>query len=226
VQAEAAGASLSGRARAAERVAEILRMIANPFEFDLLARKAADFLGVSEELLRKEAQKGRGVNQSNQRTTGAPPTPIRQPFGEGVVPQPEIGMVAIALLHPTLRGKIFESQVFEYFDNLVLSQVLLDVCQSLETIDKLTPLITARLDAEQMDRLVSAIAVFDGRRGGTDPELPKSKIKEFQDFLDKSAGHGGRGADEFFINCERYVTDCIKRLSERKPESRDNVPEY
>ncbi len=44
--------SVDGRARAAGRVAEMLRMVANPFEFDLLARKAAASIGVGEEVLR------------------------------------------------------------------------------------------------------------------------------------------------------------------------------
>ena len=57
-QSVAARESISARARAAERVAEILRMVANPFEFDLLARKAAGMLGVGEELLRNHARRG------------------------------------------------------------------------------------------------------------------------------------------------------------------------
>ncbi|MFZ0660659.1 MAG: DNA primase, partial [Candidatus Binataceae bacterium] len=56
-QAEEAGRSLAARAQAAERVAAVLRMVTNNFEFDMLARKAAPLLGVGEELLRREAHR-------------------------------------------------------------------------------------------------------------------------------------------------------------------------
>ena len=56
-QAAAARGSLEGRARAASAVAEVLKAVSNAFEFDLLARKAADALGVGEEVLRAEARR-------------------------------------------------------------------------------------------------------------------------------------------------------------------------
>ena len=48
-QAREAKGSLAGRARGAEKVADLLKLVANPFEFDLLARKAAELLGVGED---------------------------------------------------------------------------------------------------------------------------------------------------------------------------------
>src|SRR3984957_1064744 len=57
-QAREAKGSLSGRARAAEKVAELLKLVGNPFEFDLLARKAAEMLGVGEDTLRKAVRAG------------------------------------------------------------------------------------------------------------------------------------------------------------------------
>ncbi len=56
-QAAAARGSLEARARAAAAVAEVLKAVHNAFEFDLLARKAADALGVGEEVLRAEARR-------------------------------------------------------------------------------------------------------------------------------------------------------------------------
>jgi hypothetical protein len=107
-QATAAGASLSGRARAAERVAEILRMVANPFEFDLLVRKVADCLGVAEDLLRKEGRKGGVANQSVRRSgdSAAPLQPARTAARGDAVAEAEIGLLAIALNQPdVLRDK-------------------------------------------------------------------------------------------------------------------------
>src|ERR1700691_3740048 len=55
VPAEARG-SIAERARTAQRVAEVLKLVGDPFQFDLLARKAADLLSIGEEVLRKEAR--------------------------------------------------------------------------------------------------------------------------------------------------------------------------
>ncbi len=176
VQAEAAGASLGGRARAAERVAEILRMIANPFEFDLLARKAADFLGVSEGLLRKEAQKGRGVNQST-RSSDAPPVRSARPTTSGdAVAQAEIGLVAIALSYPELREEIAAQMMpasradadaqassaaagiapAEFHDPM-LAAMIEDICLSAEAQASLEVRIMAGLSEDQRERLSALI---------------------------------------------------------------------
>src|SRR3984893_9830859 len=56
-QAALARESLEARARAAAAVAEVLKAVQNAFEFDLLARKAADALGVGEQVLRAEARR-------------------------------------------------------------------------------------------------------------------------------------------------------------------------
>src|SRR5208337_4788500 len=55
-QAGEARGSIAERARAATRVAEMLKLVDDPFQFDLLARKAADLLSIGEEVLRKEAR--------------------------------------------------------------------------------------------------------------------------------------------------------------------------
>src|ERR1700693_2677587 len=55
-QAAEARGSIAERARAAQRVAEMLKLVGDPFQFDLLARKAADLLSIGEEVLRKEAR--------------------------------------------------------------------------------------------------------------------------------------------------------------------------
>src|ERR1700722_6530737 len=166
VQAEAAGASLSGRARAAERVAETLRMIANPFEFDLLARKAADFLGVSEELLRKEAQKARGASQAPRHTVASPAVRVARPTSSGdAVAQAEIGLVAIALNYPDLRAEIAAQLMREErgdaadglapaeFHDPMLAAMLEDICLSEEAQTSLEVRIMAGLSDEQRERL-------------------------------------------------------------------------
>jgi hypothetical protein len=82
-------------------------MVANPFEFDLLARKAADFLGVSEALLRREARNGRAGNQSRPRSVAPAPSRTTSAATTGdAVAQAEIGLIAIALNYPELRAEI------------------------------------------------------------------------------------------------------------------------
>jgi DNA primase len=165
-QADAAGASVSGRARAAERVAEVLRMIANPFEFDLLARKAADFLGVSEELLRKEAQKGRGANQAPRHAVASSAPRAARPTSSGdAVAQAEIGLVAIALNYPDLRAEIAAQLIPEprgdaaeglasaEFHDPMLAAMLEDICLSEEARTSLEVRIMAGLSEEQRERL-------------------------------------------------------------------------
>ncbi len=77
-QSREAKGSLPGRARAAEKVAELLKLVGNPFEFDLLARKAAEMLGVGEDTLRKAvrarrfAREARRASHRNRQRTAAP----------------------------------------------------------------------------------------------------------------------------------------------------------
>ncbi len=183
-QAAAAGATLSGRARAAERVAEILRMVANPFEFDLLARKAADSLGVGEVLLRKEARKGGPANPSTRRGGSAAdlPRPVRTaPRGDAVA-QAEIGLIAIALNYPELRNEIVAQTKPELRDEIeeqlplgppgeavaqaaavefhdpMLGAMLEDICLSEEARATLEVRIIAGMSQDQRERL-SALVV-------------------------------------------------------------------
>jgi len=170
-QAAAAGATLSGQARAAERVAEILRMIANPFEFDLLARKAADSLGVDEGLLRKEAHKGRGANSSTRRRgdSAAASLPARTAARSDAAAQAEIGLIAIVLNYPELRGEIAAQIAPENreaitmpvtsveFHDPMLGAMLEDICLSEETRATLEVRVLAGLSEDQRERLSSLV---------------------------------------------------------------------
>ena len=158
-QAAAAGATLSGKARAAERVAEILRMVANPFEFDLLARKAADSLGVGEELLRREARKGGANNMPLRRTSGAAPArPARTAARGDAVAQAEIGLIAIALDYSEMRAEIAAQLPSIEFNDPMLGAMLEDICLSDEARATLEVRILAGLSEDQRERL-SALMV-------------------------------------------------------------------
>jgi DNA primase len=156
-QASAAGATLGGRARAAQRVAEILRLIANPFEFDLLARKAADSLGVGEALLRREARKDDPANLSMRRGRSHPLSPPAAARGDAVM-QAEIGLIAIALSYGELRGEIAAQVPSVGFHEPMLGAMLEDICLSREAKATLEVRILGGLSADQREHL-SALMV-------------------------------------------------------------------
>jgi DNA primase len=126
-EAAAAGASVQGRARAAEHVAEVLALAGNAFEFDLLTRKAAEMLGVREEVLRAQARKG----------GRAPAYPSRQKPPERRAAMTtdmrsiaEIGVLAIAVAYPDLRDEILAGGALSDFEDRGLAGVAAEVCGS------------------------------------------------------------------------------------------------
>lgn len=121
-QAASAGNSVDGRARAAERVAEMLRHVANPFEFDLLARKAAGLLGVGEELLRRQAVGGKPARRAPRRVEAAAQGDAAAEAG--------VGLLAVALAFPGLRPEILKQAPREGFENRELAALLDEVCRS------------------------------------------------------------------------------------------------
>ncbi len=159
-QAAAARGSLEARACAAAAVAEVLKAVHNPFEFDLLARKAADALGVGEQVLRAEARRSpRGAaNAGAARGMGATP---RSPWataagaGDGATVA-EVGLLAVALLHPQLRGEIAAQAAM--VEGAALAAALDEVCGSDEPAAVLEPRLAERLGETQRSRL-SAFAV-------------------------------------------------------------------
>jgi len=136
--------------------------VQHPFEFDLLARKAADALGVSEELLRGQArgpQHGApargGYNERTRGTRAAARTAQAAGMGDGAAAA-EIGLLAVALLHPPLRAEIVAHA--ETFEDPGLAATLAEVCASDEPPAALQVSVIERLGEAQGGRL-SALAV-------------------------------------------------------------------
>src|SRR5208283_2884926 len=132
-QAGEARGSIAERARAATRVAEMLRLVGDPFQFDLLARKAADLLSIGEEVLRKEARgPGRSATPSRfarDMRANANLPPAAAGGGGDAGAKAEIGLVALALLHPELRNEIAQSGATANFEEIRLAGVLADLCK-------------------------------------------------------------------------------------------------
>jgi len=160
-QAGQARGSIAERARAAERVAEMLKLVDDPFQFDLLARKAADLLSIGEEVLRKEARGGQSrPTPSRFSRTGAAASanPPAAPGGGDAGAKAEVGLVAIALLHPELRAEIAQSGASANFEETRLGGVLADLCRTDEAYTALERWTAERLSAEEQSR-VSEFAV-------------------------------------------------------------------
>ncbi len=158
-QAAAARGSLQARARSAASVAEVLKAVHNAFEFDLLARKAADALGVGEELLRAEARRPARGGAYGAATRGPasarPPSAAAAGAGDGATAA-EVGLLAVALLHPELRGEIAAHAGM--LEDTGLAAALGEVCASEEPAGVLEVRVAERLGDTQRSRL-SALAV-------------------------------------------------------------------
>ena len=155
-QAAAARGSLEGRARAASAVAEVLKAVSNAFEFDLLARKAADALGVGEEVLRAEARRpARGAAYGGADGARHAASAAAAGAGDGATAA-EVGLLAVALLHPELRGEIAAHVAM--LEDAAVAAALGEVCASDEPATVLEVRVAERLDDPQRSRL-SAFAV-------------------------------------------------------------------
>jgi DNA primase len=153
-QTALARGSLEARARAAAAVAEVLKAVQNAFEFDLLARKAADALGVGEQVLRAEARRpARGA--ASRASTSRGPYANAAGAGDGATAA-EVGLLAVALLHPQLRGEIAAHATM--LEDAAVAAALGEVCASEEAAGVLEVGVAERLGEAQRSRL-SALAV-------------------------------------------------------------------
>jgi DNA primase len=151
--------SIAERAKAAARVAAMLKLVGDPFQFDLLARKAADLLGIGEQVLRKEA---RGTDTRSARFSRGPRAAENRPATAATSgdagAKAEIGLVALALLRLELRAEIAALDAIENFEDLRLAGVLADLCRTDEGFSALDQWLSERLSPEEQSR-ISEIAV-------------------------------------------------------------------
>ena len=176
-QAAEARGSIAERARAAQRVAEMLKLVDDPFQFDLLARKAADLLSIGEEVLRKEARgAGRSATPSrfarDTRATANPPPAASAAGGGDAGAKAEIGLIALALLHPELRNEIAQSAAEANFEEIRLGGVLADLCRTDEPYTALEEWIADRLTPRSK-------AASASLQSGRQPMRSRTKRRKF-----------------------------------------------
>ncbi len=198
-QASEARGSIAERARAAQRAAEMLKLVGDPFQFDLLARKAADLLSIGEEVLRKEARgpHSRSATPSGfARDTRANPDPPPAAAGGGgdAGAKAELGLIALALLHPELRNEIAQSGAAANFEEIRRGDVLADLCRTDEPYTALEQWIADRLTADEQSR-VSEFAV------GPQTEDVEDETQKYSSDLEK---------------CRALVNDYVVALERRR----------
>jgi DNA primase len=162
-QAEAARGSMEERARVAERVAQILGKLANPFEFDLLARKAATMIGIGEALLRTEARKGASASRGTFARSSIRPAAItlKPDPRPGAAVQAEVGLLVLALRCMELRCEI--GARIGTADGSDLRTLIKDICESdvppasleIVAMSRLSDAERARLSALMVSPLLS-----------------------------------------------------------------------
>ena len=153
---------LQRRFEAATLVAEKLRLISDEFQFNLIVRKVAGLLDIGEEILRKEARGplSRSATPSRvARDTRAAANPPPAATGGGDAgAKAEIGLIALALLHPGLRNEIAQSGATANFEEIRLGGVLADLCRTDEPYTALEQWVADRMTADEQGR-VSEFAV-------------------------------------------------------------------
>ncbi|MGO9607229.1 MAG: DNA primase [Candidatus Binataceae bacterium] len=151
-QAREARKSLEAKVRAAERVADVLKMVTNSFEFDLLARRAASILGVGEEVLRREGRSSIRGRPRIQPGAIAPAAAAQPDAGS----RAEIGLVSIAILHPELRSEIAALAAEKDFDDSALADALTEICASQDPHGAMESWLAERLTPAQQSQLSAA----------------------------------------------------------------------
>lgn len=96
--AEAAPPGASGMARVGAELARVLAKVSDPFEYDLLVRKAAHWTGISAEVLRTEGRRAmRGARASQARADARGPATSGASATKGGAPSAEELLVAVLL---------------------------------------------------------------------------------------------------------------------------------
>jgi len=150
---KAAGASIDGKARAASHVAETLRLITNPFEFDLLARKAAEQLGVDEKLLRGIARRPGGSGSGSRSGNAAGGRAGATAGGLDAAGEAEAGVVAIALARPDLRPAIAARAVTRDFEDRVAAEFVNMICSFDDAAESPDQFMAERFSDAQRGRI-------------------------------------------------------------------------
>lgn len=193
------GNGLEGRSRIAQEVARVLAKVRNPFECDLLARRAADSLGIHEDLLRGFAAKGNGSPASGQKAP-SPATNI-----EGREDLAESSLVSLMLRFPSLIQRLERESQVESLLGAVWGPIARRIISEWREWGKVDVAILAQdLSSERVSR-ISALML----EGGEITEAEGERMAA--DCL----SHLQR---RYLRNLEKELRQAIRRAEEEKNE--------
>ena len=218
-QAEAARGSVAAQARAAERVAQLLKAVTNQFEFDLLARKAAESLGVSETLLRRTSRNHEPQSRRMGGERRAAPPPSARPMLDAAA-KAEVEILARALVYPEARPVIASLPALDAFQNREALEALTFVCGSDEECQVLLPVLSGMLSDELTARVVSGVAMFDGAEREASAAVFTFKRPEFVELNEQKwkPNRGERRARELEEN--QQTVDALARVILQRSQAR------
>jgi DNA primase len=211
-QAREAKSLMEGEARAAERVAEMLKLVANPFEFDLLARKAAELLHVGEDTLRKAGRSKQQPSRNYRR-----PEISTVPVHRNTVEKAEMELIATAIWFPELRAEIAKVVPFsELGDQIALA--LMTVCDSEKPGQSLLATLGDSLSPDQIEFVAekgASIFVHEERK----VRKPFSTVtfKQLDETIWKDLPNaGGTLAESPSQVARRTIEGCLALFARRK----------
>ncbi len=163
--ASQAEAGASGSARAGAALAEVLARIDNPFERDVLLRKAALWTGISEDVLRREAARKRRA----QAATPAPAAP------RGGAAGPEELLITAMLSSEDAVRRVDQSGVMNSLVSPVWKPVATDMIERVRTGLNVDPGAALETIPEEYRRRVAARL---GEGGGFEDAAMRARIIE------------------------------------------------
>lgn len=140
------GRSLEAKSQIAREVSRLLGKVQNPLDADLLARRAVDFLGIREELLRSPSRASRRSN------------PPATPWPGAREDLAERSFVSLLLRFPSLLGRLEAERDFERLLSSEWSEVvkkIFSLWQARASLD--SPLLTQKLPPERASEIAELI---------------------------------------------------------------------
>ncbi|MBI3783975.1 MAG: DNA primase [Deltaproteobacteria bacterium] len=153
-----AGASIPQRARAVQKVAEVLGLVRDPVQFSLLATKAAQQLGVDENVLRVRLP-------SRHRTLTAAPDEQGRSQNLTVFRPEEVQLVEVMALDDNVAKLVLGRQLLEGFESEVLAEAGRQIGSARRDgqdvgsiLDKLPGVVAERLTAGLVGQIPASMA--------------------------------------------------------------------
>ena len=135
-------------------------LISDEFQFNLIVRKTerACWASARKCCARRRADRDASATPTRfarDTRANATPTPAASAAGTGgdAGAKAEIGLIALALLHPELRNEIAQSGAEANFEEIRLGGVLADLCRTDEPYTALEEWIADRLTSDEQGRI-------------------------------------------------------------------------